>query len=145
MTAGESRAPRASPGCTRCRSPPERGRSRASRRSRRPLRGGRTRLRLVRLFRLVRLLHFLVGRRLGQADPALLQQLRPQLAEQILVLEEIGLRRLAAVAQALAAVGDPGAALLQEARLDAEVDDLPRARDPLAVADVELRLPERRR
>src|SRR6185369_3240802 len=76
------------------------------------------------LVRLVRLVLCLVDdrRQLGPADPVALQQLGSQLAQEVLVLEEVGLGCLPSVAEALAAVSDPGAALFQQTRLDAEVD-----------------------
>ena len=52
---------------------------------------------------------------------------------------------LAALAEALAVVGEPGAALLDDPVLDAEVEQVAFARDALAVHDVELGLAERRR
>ena len=59
-------------------------------------------------------------------------------------LEE-GLCVLAALADALAVVGEPGAGFLHHAGLDAEVEDFAHLRDALAVHDVELDLLERRR
>src|SRR5262249_20324638 len=50
---------------------------------------------------------------------------------------------LAALADALAVVGEPGARLLHAARLHAQVDELAHLRDALAVHDVELDLLER--
>src|SRR5581483_1918535 len=61
-----------------------------------------------------------------------------------IVLQE-GLGVLAALPDALAVIGEPGARLLDHTGLDAEVDDLAILRDALAVHDVELDLLERRR
>src|SRR5215468_10556314 len=52
---------------------------------------------------------------------------------------------LAALADALAVVGEPGARLFDHARLDAEIDQLAALRHAFAVHDVELDLLERRR
>src|SRR5277367_1040591 len=52
---------------------------------------------------------------------------------------------LAALADALAVVGEPGAGLFHDAGLDAEIDQLAGLGDALAVHDVELDLFERRR
>src|SRR5262245_51395343 len=61
----------------------------------------------------------------------------------IVLEEELGV--LAALADALAVVGEPGARLLHHAGLDPEVDELAVLRHALAVHDVELDLLERRR
>ena len=61
------------------------------------------------------------------------------------VVAQEPLRVLAALAEALAVVGEPGAGLLDDAGLDAEVDEFADLRDALAVHDVELDLLERRR
>ena len=58
------------------------------------------------------------------------------------LLEEL-LGVLAALAEALAVVGEPGAGLLDDAGLDAEIDELADLGDALAVHDVELDLLER--
>src|SRR5690606_10875078 len=58
-------------------------------------------------------------------------------------LEEVA-HVLAALADALAVVGEPAARLLDDAGLDAEVDDLAQLGDALAVHDVEDDLAERR-
>ena len=60
-----------------------------------------------------------------------------------IVLEELA-RVLAALPHALAVVGEPGAGLLDDAGLDAEIEQLAGLGDALAVHDVELDLPERR-
>src|SRR5690606_4355616 len=54
-------------------------------------------------------------------------------------------RVLSALADARALVGVPGAALLDDVRVRAHVDELPELVDALPVEDVELRLAERRR
>src|SRR5687767_12434854 len=59
-------------------------------------------------------------------------------------LEE-GLGVLAALPNALAVVGEPGAGFLHHAGLDAEIDEFAGLRYALAVHDVELDLLERRR
>src|SRR6185295_9468174 len=60
------------------------------------------------------------------------------------LLEEL-LGVLATLAEALAAVGKPGAALLDDALLDREVEQVAALRDALAVHHIELGLAERRR
>src|ERR1051326_8321879 len=55
------------------------------------------------------------------------------------------LRVFAALAQALAAIGEPRAAFLDDALVDADVDQVAVARHALAIHHVELRLAERRR
>ena len=57
---------------------------------------------------------------------------------------QIGLGVLAALAQALALIEEPGAGLLHELRLDAQVEQVALARDAVAVHHVELGLAERR-
>src|SRR5260370_23600451 len=59
-------------------------------------------------------------------------------------LEE-GLRVFAALAEALAVIREPGAGFLDDAGLDAEIEDLAHLGDALAIHDVELDLLERRR
>src|SRR5688500_14802885 len=59
------------------------------------------------------------------------------------VLEEL-LDVLAALAEALAAVSEPGAALLDDLPLDGEIEQVAFARDALAVHHVELRFAEGR-
>src|ERR1700694_1880596 len=61
----------------------------------------------------------------------------------VLLEEELGV--LAALAEALAVVGEPGAGLLDDAGLDAEIDELAGLGNALAIHDVELDLLERRR
>src|ERR1700722_18668505 len=61
------------------------------------------------------------------------------------VVTQEGLCVLAALADALAVIGEPRARLLDDARLDAEIDDLAELGDALAVHDVELDLLKRRR
>src|SRR5262245_5374330 len=51
---------------------------------------------------------------------------------------------LAALADALAVVGEPGARLFDHARLDAEIDQLAALRHAFAIHDIELDLLERR-
>src|ERR1700753_2612935 len=57
---------------------------------------------------------------------------------------EQGLRILAALAEPLAVIGEPGAGLLDNAGLDAEIEDFSHLGDALAIHDVELDLFERR-
>ena len=52
---------------------------------------------------------------------------------------------LAALAEPLAVIGEPGAGFLDDAGLDAEVEDFAHLGDALAIHDVELDLLERRR
>ena len=66
------------------------------------------------------------------------------LADVRVVLEEL-LGVLAPLAEPLAAVGEPRAALLDDPLVDGEVEQVARARDALAVHDVELGFAERRR
>src|SRR5689334_4020884 len=61
------------------------------------------------------------------------------------ILAERRLRVLAPLAEPLAAVGEPGARLLDDAVRDREVEHVALARDALAVHDVELALAEGRR
>src|SRR5690348_10893647 len=61
-----------------------------------------------------------------------------------MLLERLG-RLVAARPEPLARDREPGAALLDEAALAGEIDELVRARDSDAVEDVELGLAERRR
>ena len=56
-----------------------------------------------------------------------------------------GLGVLAALAEALAVVGEPGAGLFDDAGLDAEIDQFADLGNALAIHDVELDLLERRR
>src|SRR5687767_13211239 len=60
------------------------------------------------------------------------------------VFEEL-LDVLAPLAEAIATVGEPGAALFDDLPFDRQVEQVPLLRDPLAVHDVELRFAERRR
>src|SRR5262249_17762284 len=61
----------------------------------------------------------------------------------IVAQERLGV--LAALADALAVVGEPRAGLLHDSCLDAEIDDFAHLGDALAVHDVEFDLLERRR
>src|SRR5690242_2084695 len=93
-----------------------------------------------------RWLKHLHGRRLGLARHA---ELPPDLVLDGLehlgvVLQEL-LRVLATLAEALAAVREPRAALLDDPFVHGEVEQVAGPRDPFAVHDVELGLPERRR
>src|SRR5687767_10521556 len=95
-----------------------------------------------------RLLAVLVLRRGEQALDNEARALADRLLElraDLRVLLEERLRVLAALADALAVVGEPGARLLDDAGLDAKVDELARLGDALAVHDVELDLLEGRR
>ncbi len=60
----------------------------------------------------------------------------------ILLQEELGV--LPALAETLTVIGEPGAGLLDDPGLDAEIDQLAGLGDALAVHDVELDLLERR-
>src|SRR5262249_36144988 len=88
---------------------------------------------------------------LGVGEDALGDQARglPDRCLDLLRDVGIGLEKrlgvLAALADALAVVGEPRAGFLHHARLDPEVEDLAGFRDALAVHDVELDLFERRR
>ena len=85
----------------------------------------------------------------GRADVAgdgeVGEDLRLDLLRHVGVLAQELLGVLAALADALAVEGEPGAALLDRAALGAEVDEVALAADALAVEDVELDLAERRR
>src|SRR6185436_8835364 len=61
-----------------------------------------------------------------------------------LVLFQEGLGVFAALAEPLAAVGEPGPALLDDVALDALIDQVTLAGDPFAVHHVEFRFAERR-
>src|SRR5262245_42372895 len=65
--------------------------------------------------------------------------------EDVRVVPEELLRVFAPLAQALAGVCEPGAALLDDPLVDRQVEEIARPRDALAVHDVELRLAEGRR
>ena len=58
---------------------------------------------------------------------------------------EVRLRGRAPLAEAFLAVGEERAGLRDDVVLEAEVEQAPRRRDPLAELDVELRLAKRRR
>src|ERR1700730_12385822 len=60
------------------------------------------------------------------------------------MLAEEYLGVLASLADALAVEGEPGARFLDDAGLDAEIDELAELRDALAIHDVELHLLEGR-
>src|SRR5215813_3199808 len=66
------------------------------------------------------------------------------LLRHIRILLEEGLGVLAALADALAVIGKPGARFLDHARLDAEINELARLRYALAIHDVEFDRLERR-
>ena len=72
-------------------------------------------------------------------------QLFIQFHGRLRVLPEIGLGVLPALADALAPVAKPGAALLDEALIGGQVQEVPFPGDPLAEDDVEFRLLEGRR
>src|SRR5690606_5766053 len=67
-----------------------------------------------------------------------------QLAQQLRIVTQELLGVLATLPKALGIVGEPRAGLLDDASLDAEVDDLARLGNALAVHDVELDLLEGR-
>src|SRR5436305_4367013 len=79
------------------------------------------------------------------AQPELLAYLRLYLSGDLGMLAHEVARVLAALADAVAAKGVPGAGLLDDAVLGCDVDQLSLLRDAGAVEDVELRLAERRR
>src|SRR5512143_1405075 len=79
----------------------------------------------------------------GQAE-ALAQAAVDLLPDVLVVLQELA-RVLAALAHALAVEGVPGAGLLDDAVIDAEVQQVALLADALAVEDVELGLAEGRR
>src|SRR6185369_14028682 len=78
-------------------------------------------------------------------DPVVGQHLALDLAGQVGVIDEELLGVVAALADALALVAEPGARFLDGAALAAEVDEVALVADALAVEDVELDLAERRR
>src|SRR5688500_20137583 len=80
---------------------------------------------------------------LGAADAEETADLAFDLGEEVGVFLDEVLGVLAALAEAHVAVGEPGAGLLDDLVLDADVDQLAGLGDALAVADVELRLAER--
>src|SRR2546422_473221 len=79
----------------------------------------------------------------GRLEPEQRQELRLQLRTDVRVLPEEQPRILAALADALLAEREPGAAFLDHALLEREVDQLALVRDALVVDDVEFRLAER--
>src|SRR5262245_10887058 len=83
-------------------------------------------------------------RRVG-SQPELLPHLRLDRGRDLRMLAQEVARVLAALADALALEGVPGAGLLEDTLLGADVDQLALLRDAGAVEDVELRLSERRR
>src|ERR1043166_8157673 len=80
---------------------------------------------------------------LGAADAECPPDLPFDLGEEIGVFADEDLRVLASLAEAHVAVREPGARLLDDLVVEADVDQLAGLRDALAVADVDLRLPER--
>src|SRR5207244_3826301 len=80
----------------------------------------------------------------GAADAEGPADLSFDLGAEVGVLLDEELRVLAALAEAHVAVGEPGAGLLDDLVLQTDVDQLAGLGDPLAVADIELRLAERR-
>src|SRR5262249_38706213 len=90
-------------------------------------------------------LAFGVGEDLLGDEPGVLAARRLDARGDVRILLEERLGVLAALADALAVVGKPGAGLLDHPGLDAEIEDLAGFRDALAVHDVELDLLERRR
>src|ERR671918_928480 len=82
--------------------------------------------------------------RSGRLHAKRLVDLALDLARDIRVLAQVALHVVAALAQALVAVGEERAGLLDDPVLDPEVEDAALARDSGAVLDVELGLPERR-
>src|SRR5262245_51424874 len=78
-------------------------------------------------------------------DPELLSHLRLDGRRDVRVVPQEVARVLAALADALAAEGVPGAGLLDDTVLGAEVDQLAVLRNTLAVEDAYLGLAERRR
>src|SRR6185436_8039280 len=96
-------------------------------------------------------LHFGRGRGLaafdhgqvGAADAEGFTDFLLDLGAKIGVLLDEQLRVLAALAEADVAVGEPGARLFDDLVLDPDVEQLAGLGDALAVADVELRRPER--
>src|SRR6266540_3906246 len=104
---------------------------------------------LLFLFRLFR------GRRAGPGRRSLrrcrdgrggqiqvLAQPRLDLGGELRVLLEELLGVLASLADSQVAIGEPGAGLFHDFCLDPHVDQLALAGDPLAIRDIELRLPE---
>src|SRR6202035_2571794 len=71
-------------------------------------------------------------------EPGIAADLVLDLVADIVVLLQIELGVLAALADALALVGEPRAGFLDDAGLDAEIDQLTGLGDALAVHDVEI-------
>src|SRR5207302_2179059 len=84
-------------------------------------------------------------RRFAVDETVLLAYLRLDLLRDVAMIGEIFLGVLATLADALALERVPSAALLDDAALRTEIDDLAVARDAESIDDVELRLLERRR
>src|SRR5215510_5769916 len=88
---------------------------------------------------------FRAGKDLLADEAGVLANRRFDLGGDVRVALEEAFGVLAALADALGIVGEPGARLLDHAGLDAEVKNLAALGDALAVHDVELDLLERRR
>src|SRR5919201_6815976 len=97
------------------------------------------------LFRGVFVLALLAGENSLGDEAGILPDRGLDLGGDVRVGLEEGLGVLAALADALAVIGEPGARLFDHARLDPEIDQLAALRHALAVHDVELDLLERRR
>src|SRR5271170_6666605 len=78
------------------------------------------------------------GLRAVALDAVLREHHRLDLLHQLRVLLEVRLRVLAALADAVGPVREPGAALLDDAQLRCEIHEVARAGDALAVENVEL-------
>src|SRR5262249_57460929 len=93
-----------------------------------------------RLFRRVLVLALLAGENSLGDEAGILPDRGLDLGGDVGVGPEEGLGVLAALADALAVVGEPGARLFDHARLDADIDQLAALRHAFAVHDIELDL-----
>src|SRR4029077_18215913 len=81
---------------------------------------------------------------LGRRDLHLFAQRDFEFVADVLVFAEEQASVFAALAHALGVIADPGAALFEQALVDAQVDEVAFARNAFAVDDVEFGFAERR-
>src|SRR6202167_290127 len=106
---------------------------------------GRKRLAFRRVVLLVGLIALLAGQNLLGDQSGILPHRRLDLSGDIGIGLEEDFGVLAALADTLAVIGEPGARLFDNAGLDAKIDQFAGLGDAFAIHDVELDLLERRR